>query len=668
MGRVLLGIDTATEQPVYLDQAQRMLGAYVIGRKGTGKSTFLENLIMQDIEEGIGLCVLDPHGDLIENVLVRLPETRVNDVIYLDMDDAQWPFGLNIVACADTSNSQLVEKTAEQFVHIFKKLWGEGETASWGPRLEDLLSNIAYTLLANPGFTIAHVPKLLYDDAFRSRLVANVNNQDVQDYWTYEYDTLRDAQQQEIRASTLNKVRPFVRNQLVRRIVGQGGSKLDFRAFMDEQRIVLVRLNVELETATALLGATIVAQVLNAALSRRDMPEEERKKLPFHLYADEFHRFATPAFSTLIHEARKYGVATIIAHQERFQLDEKYRRDPLGAGTIVVFTIPGEDAKDLSLEFNAEPRPGERVLKMVTEPVYEQQVDTTWDPPEAERQYEELAKEREFYYRQWVILLLKFGRHKAGVGRMWSKPEREQRNIVMEMIEEDAPAFHGTFLWYEKFAEWEPEGPPWGVINNEIKRMMQAWRQSSGSDMSVTRVPHALVWLKEKLIWLEEKFTSIDKQRQQLLDTCRTQKTYTRYLYDRPVKDIVGLYSEEQRYEWIDGPEEPIANARNRIANELAHMRQYHARIKLLQAGSAKEFIIQTIALPKPPSGLDVSGKIARIKEHTRQFYCRWWEDVDKEIDTIQHLPAYSPNRIPPHNDDDDDEADYLSERKQPGA
>jgi energy-coupling factor transporter ATP-binding protein EcfA2 len=347
-------MDTTTGLGVRLGIAERRQGLYVIGKTGTGKSTLLQHLILQDIRAGLGLCVLDPHGDLIDGVLDRVPKDREQNVVLLDLADSQFPFGLNLFECRDTFDRNLVSRVATQAVEVFEKLWGD---TSWGPQLAQVLRNCAYTLIENQGHSLADMRRLLLNTEFRARLVAKVTNPQVREFWKLEYDPLRPQDQQQLVRSTLNKVDEFL-TPTVYPIVGYGQTTLDLRKVMDNGQVLLIRLPVgEVGgAAVGLIGSILVGQIFNAALSRQDIPPNER--LQFNVYADEYHRFATPAFAELLAEARKYALATTLAHQFRGQLtDEANRGATLNAGNLVVFAVHGEDAEELAKQFDRTPPP-----------------------------------------------------------------------------------------------------------------------------------------------------------------------------------------------------------------------------------------------------------------------------------------------------------------------
>jgi len=349
---ITLGADVETGRDIVLDTRGRLQGLYVIGKQGMGKTNFLLSLMLQDAKADQGFCFLDPHGDAIDDLLGMLPEHRLRDVVLLDAGNSDCVFGVNFFQLPEGATEEDVAKRAEQAVGVFRKLWGQ---ESWGPLLEDLLYNCSYTLIANPGCTMYELPKLLADDSFRRRLVANVENDVVRDFWRQEYDPLPDRDKRDYRRSTLNKVRRFVTNPVMRRIVGQSTSTFDFRAFMDEGKIVLVKLPIgELDPEPVnLLGSVMVGLLLTNALGRADT----RERHEFFLYADEYDRFATKDFATLITQARKYGIATTTAHQNRRQLKAIGQEvAEISAANLVVFGVSGEDADELKLNFNAEPK------------------------------------------------------------------------------------------------------------------------------------------------------------------------------------------------------------------------------------------------------------------------------------------------------------------------
>ena len=350
----LLGHTVDRREPVALDPEGRRQGTYVLGLNGTGKTTLLLNVALADMEAGDGLCVLDPHGDLTEDLLARVPAHREQDVILFDPADVERPFGLNLFECTDPSDPMEVDLVCSEVVGTFYKLF----YYSWGPQMEDLLRNTTLTLIENPGSTMADIPRLLTDKDYRARFTDNLRNQDVADFWHYTYDPLRTADQLAYNRSTLNKVRRFLLNTLIRNICGQETSSLGFRQIMDGGKIQLVNLSKGRlgEENAALLGSILVGKILIAALSRAELGRESRR--PFHLIVDEYHSFATQSFPTLQAEARKYSIDTLCAHQYRDQLDELNQGSTLNVGNLILFRVSGKDSSELATCFdNTPPEP-----------------------------------------------------------------------------------------------------------------------------------------------------------------------------------------------------------------------------------------------------------------------------------------------------------------------
>lgn len=346
----LIGRDLTSDDPVWLTLRSRMSGLYVLGKQGRGKTNFLLSLIVQDLYAGHGLCVLEPHGDLTMDILACIPPHREQDVVLLDLHDTDHPFAFDLFAGVDPADPGSLAAGEERIVGVFKKVWGD---VSWGPRLEDLLANAVHVLLMNPGTTLADVPRLLTDGAYREQLLWAVTSPIVRDYFAAEYAPLTPKGQAAIAGSLMNKVRAFLRHPLLSRIVSQPGETVDFREVMAKRKIILVRLDARLKEATSLLGTAIMLRLFEAALERQDVPATMRP--PFCLYADEFQIFATPTFGDFLQQARKYGVATTLAHQIRSQLPSELRDAVKGAVNVVSFQVLTDDARELAREYVSKP-------------------------------------------------------------------------------------------------------------------------------------------------------------------------------------------------------------------------------------------------------------------------------------------------------------------------
>ena len=328
-----------------IKQKNRRGHMYLIGKTGTGKSTLLLNLAAHDIEMGYGLALIDPHGDLAEELLELIPARRIKDVIYLNPADLEYPVAFNPLENVVPDHRYLV---ASGMISVLKKVWAD----FWGPRLEHILRNALLTLLENPNSTLLDLPKLLTDERVREVMLRRVTHPQVRDFWFSEFAKYSAWLRSEAISPILNKVGQFLTSIPLRNIVGQRKSTFDFRTIMDEGKVLIVNLAKGRigEDNCSLLGAMLVTKIQLAALSRADIPEGSRRG--FYLYVDEFHNFLTLSFADILAEARKYGLNLVLAHQYLEQLDDKLRAAVFGnVGTIISFRVGIEDAKLLAGEF-----------------------------------------------------------------------------------------------------------------------------------------------------------------------------------------------------------------------------------------------------------------------------------------------------------------------------
>jgi len=318
---------------------------YIIGKTGTGKSTLIENMVISDIKAGNGLALIDPHGDLAEDILNYVPKRRINDVIYFNPADTEYPIPLNPLADVHPDYHHLA---ASGLISVFKKVWSD----FWGPRLEHILRHSILTLLEYPGSTLLDIPRLLTNKDFRQEVLKYVTHQQVREFWFSEFDKYSAWLRSEAISPILNKVGQFLTSKPLRDIVGQKKNTFRFREVMDESNIFIANLAKGRigEDNCSLLGATLVTQIQLAALSRAELLENKRR--PIYLYVDEIHNFLTLSFADILSEARKYGLNLVLAHQYIEQLDEKIKAAILGnAVTIISFRVGAEDAKYLAREF-----------------------------------------------------------------------------------------------------------------------------------------------------------------------------------------------------------------------------------------------------------------------------------------------------------------------------
>jgi len=354
-----LGLSSDDGSTVEMTPDERRQGMYIIGTTGTGKSTLIRNMIFQDMrpDKREGLCLLDPHGDLIDDVLGLVPNDRFEDVILFDPMDTADPIGLNLLHC-DRTNANEVRWVVSTVVGILHRLY----QYSWGPRLQYVLTSALETIMQFEGTSFLELYFLISNKKYRKQIVSKLQDPVLIEFWE-SFPEKPANLEYELTASTLNKIAPFITDKMMRNIICQTETKLKLDDIMDEGKILLVNLSKgDLgEVNSGLLGAVLVNMVLMAALRRRKFKPKERK--PFHLYVDEFQNFATESFSVLQSEARKYAVDLIVAHQYRDQLDDLNKGSTLNVGNLVVFRTTGRDGFDLASQFDNTPPPPEKVME-----------------------------------------------------------------------------------------------------------------------------------------------------------------------------------------------------------------------------------------------------------------------------------------------------------------
>jgi hypothetical protein len=335
-------------------RADRRRHLYVIGKTGTGKTTLIANMAINDMRNGEGLAVIDPHGDLCEILLNYVPKNRINDIAYLDPSDSEYAFRLNPLELSDVNDRGKAELIASGIVSIFHKLY----SYSWGPRLEYVLRNSLLTLTYIPNSTLVDLPVLLTDLTYRNHIVERVPDPVLKNYWTNEFNKMGERLKSESISPILNKVGQFVASPMIRNIIGHPKSTIQFNKMMDEGKIVIANLSQGKlgEDNASLLGAMFITNMQLAAMSR--VHQEEEKRRDFYLYVDEFQNFATQSFIKILSEARKYRLDLILANQYIGQIDEQVRKAIFGnIGSIASFVVGAEDAKHLSFEFGNQYEP-----------------------------------------------------------------------------------------------------------------------------------------------------------------------------------------------------------------------------------------------------------------------------------------------------------------------
>ena len=293
------------------------------------------------MRRGIGVAVIDPHGDLVETLARIVPPSRTNDVILFDPSDTAFPIAFNLLRGRSGYDRSLI---ASSVLVAFKKIWAD----SWGPRLEHFLRNALLALLEIPDTSLLQIPRLFTDAKFRSDIASRLTDPVVRDFWTREFASLPPKLQSEASAPVLNKAGAFLVSPILRNVLGQPANRLDLRRVMDSGSILLANLSKGRigEDVSSLLGSLLVTELQLAAMSRADVAEGERRD--FSVYVDEFQNFATESFATILSEARKYHVRFTLAHQYLAQLDPAIASAIFGnVGNLVAFAV-GRDAEELA--------------------------------------------------------------------------------------------------------------------------------------------------------------------------------------------------------------------------------------------------------------------------------------------------------------------------------
>lgn len=326
----------------------RLRHIYSIGKTGMGKSTMLENMAIQDIQNGNGMAFLDPHGKTADLLLDYIPEHRIQDVIYFAPFDIEYPISFNVMEDVGVDRRHLV---VAGLMSAFEKIWVD----AWSARMAYILQNTLAALLEFPGATMLGINRMLTDKVYREKVVDNVKDPTTKSFWTEEFAKYTDRFAAEATPAIQNKVGQFTSNPLIRNIVGQSRSSFDIRKIMDEKKILIVNLSKGLvgENNANLLGSMLVTKIYLAAMSRADASPQDLKNLPnFYLYVDEFQSFANKSFADILSESRKYKLSLNITHQYIEQMAEEVRAAVFGnVGTLISFRVGSYDAEVLEKEF-----------------------------------------------------------------------------------------------------------------------------------------------------------------------------------------------------------------------------------------------------------------------------------------------------------------------------
>jgi type IV secretory pathway TraG/TraD family ATPase VirD4 len=331
-----------------IKREDRFSHVYIVGKTGTGKSTLLETMALEDLALGNGFAVIDPHGDLVERVAGQVPQCRRGEVIYFNAPDPAQPYGYNPLRHVRADRIALA---ASGFLEAFEKLWPE----AWGVRMEHILRNVLMALLERPGATMHDILRMLSDKSFRKEVARSLQNETVKTFLEKEFERFSFGYRADGTAPIQNKVGAFLADPLLNRILTAAPQDLHIRQIMDRGNVLLVNLAKGRmgEDSSSLLGALLVTTIGLAAYSRADSPAASRRD--FFVYIDEFQTFTTLSVANMLAELRKYRVGFTIAHQYLHQLEQDIRRAVLGnAGTLIAFRVGAQDAPYLVREFRDE--------------------------------------------------------------------------------------------------------------------------------------------------------------------------------------------------------------------------------------------------------------------------------------------------------------------------
>ena len=417
---------------IKLDDRRRHV--YIVGKTGMGKTELLKNMAVQDIKEGKGVGFVDAHGEAAEELLDFIPENRINDVVYFNPADLNFPIAFNVMEKVDVEHRHLV---ASGLMGVFKKIWPD----VWSARMEYILYNSVLALLEYPGSTILGVNRILADPEYRKKVVDKITDPVVKSFWLNEFARYTQRYEVEATAAIQNKIGQFISAPLIRNIVGQTASSIDMRKVMDQGKILILNLSKGRigEDTSKLLGGLLITKIQLAAMTRVDVPESQRKD--FFLYVDEFQNFATESFCNILSEARKYRLALILAHQYIAQMEEmtptgkseKVKDAVFGnVGTLLSFRVGAEDAEYLEKEFFPEFVAQDLVnlpkyqiyLKLMVDGVAGRPFSAETLPP-----FEKPKKS----YREKII-----------------KASRERYTTSREIVEEEIARWTGTYVLQER--------------------------------------------------------------------------------------------------------------------------------------------------------------------------------------------------------------------------
>lgn len=393
-----------------LKRIDRRRHLYVVGKTGSGKSRLLELLLISDVVGGYSCCLIDPHGDLADELLKFVPRDRIKDVVYINPADKDFPIGFNPLESVE--DYQMRQHLSVFFIAIFKKLFA----SNWNARMEHLIRYITLALLETKDSNVLGIPRILSDTKYRQKVIMEIQDPVVKSFWINEFASYNQQFANDAVIPILNKVGQFISNPVIRNMVGQRKNMLDFEKFMNTGKIVIVNLSKGKigDDNVALLGSMFITKIQQAALARAKMPEDERRD--FYFYVDEFQNFATDAFSSILSEARKYHLNLTIAHQYISQLPDDVKATAFGnVGSLIAFGVGGDDAAYLQKEFAPVFTAQDMISLNVREMYVKMSVDGTLTPPFSARTID-VPKSKTNYSMEIVdYSRMKYGRNRVKV-------------------------------------------------------------------------------------------------------------------------------------------------------------------------------------------------------------------------------------------------------------
>lgn len=593
-----LGTDPNMGDIFFLPEKDRYAGSYVVGRQGSGKSGLLEGMIHRDAEKGHAVIVIDPHGDLVDNCLAALPRHCIERTYVLNMEDEQFPFGLNLFQVGPLDSDKKRTQAVERIYKIFDLLWPDVLSQQNLPRY---MRAAVITLLANPGSTLVDMQRFFRDDAFRAQMVGNLaaDQEDVREFWDHEYDRLSDVERTRRIQPLLNRLEHlFMGRSLIKNILGQRETSINFRRAIEERAIIFVKLPVnEAEQDAKLIGTILIAQISAAIFSFRDTPPEQRGGVS--LYVDEAHNFTTETFSKLFSEGRKYGVRAVIAHQRRDQLPIFLQRTTASAYNKVVFNVIPEDASALGQYFKP-PTP-------------------TVDPSSIETNMAKMLLERATDFNEDVVgfvdvYLRPLQSHKRG-GKIdiedlqlawspWSGMHREEY-----FVEDPTPYLNG--LLYEVMRTGNASLPiPWEAaigFANCGRKFFTAIKNRNAIELhpQFQFPPDLVVQTHQGLA-----FTHVPRNAREAL--------------------LHFIFSLRQTMEYFAA--HPVGKMMSSNADAIGQMlTALPKRVAFVRSGD-DQGTIYTLQTPEGVQGLELNSRLQHIEAHTRAIYCHPKEEVEKAL------------------------------------